>query len=359
MNSSIVISIDNQYELVNNFFEHLFNVVDIDRYEFVVVTDGCKNMSTILYLKDLATRLSGFKLIIQEVKGGYGIANNIAVANVSNEYLVFLNSDVLPEKGSIDKLINYLKSDNSICAVQGLLVYPQSMLVQSTGHLFMDYYNAHAYQSKKMDDICIRSYQQRQSLTTAFCAMRKVDFYKYGRFDEFYYNAIEGMEITLKMSLNGEKCMYCPDAVAFHSTGAARNLTENDEDQQLAYFWSKWGSQIERDIEKYISYQLSEEILRQNYFLINCNFLRGWENILNILGINWNGQTVVHDRFSKSINLYYNLPYSAINYHGPYLFITNSIDAIKGNRNWVEVRNNCEDIVIDTHGNLEYLIDLV
>ena len=57
--------------------------------------------------------------------------------------------------------------------------------------------------------------------------------------------------------------------------------------------------------------------------------------------------------------MYYNLPYSAIAYNGPYLFLTNKIDEIRSNRNWIELRNNPLDLAMDVHGNIERLSNLI
>lgn len=67
----------------------------------------------------------------------------------------------------------------------------------------------------------------------------------------------------------------------------------------------------------------------------------------------------IKDRFGTNINLYYNLPYSAITYNGAYLFLTNKIDELRSNRNWIELRNNSLDLVMDVHGNIERLCDLI
>ncbi|MBD9194759.1 MAG: hypothetical protein EGP96_20160 [Roseburia inulinivorans] len=63
---------------------------------------------------------------------------------------------------------------------------------------------------------------------------------------------------------------------------------------------------------------------------------------------------------SGEANLYNLFPYSFLNFGGNYLFITESINDISKNYNWIKNRNNPNDIVIDLHGNViklqEFLI---
>lgn len=76
------------------------------------------------------------------------MANNYAVSKASGEILTFLNSDVFPQKESIDILVGYIEN-GLVDVVQGLLVFPQTGKVQSTGHLFIESMAPHVYQGKK------------------------------------------------------------------------------------------------------------------------------------------------------------------------------------------------------------------
>ena len=82
---------------------------------------------------------------------------------------MFINTDVFPQRGSIELLLNCLKKHHEIGAVQGLLLYPQNMRVQSTGHVFSDYMNHHLYNGRHSTEICVKTSAKRQALTTAFC----------------------------------------------------------------------------------------------------------------------------------------------------------------------------------------------
>lgn len=358
MKYSVIVAIDNDFALTNNFIENLFKTTDIkEDGELVIVLDGCSDIKTIEYLRDLSQQKSYIKLIENDKRYGYGTANNIAVKNSHGDILVFINTDVLPTKGSIITLVDYVESNReSIGAAQGLLIYPQNNRVQSTGHLFLDLQNNHAYQGKNITDSVIRKESVRQAITTAFCAIPREVFFQNNMLNEYYYNAYEGFELTLKITLSGLKCMYYPKAVAYHICGGSRNNLNISESQQSKYFVHHWGDKIKTDIDKYIQPQLSNECLNNIYTVINLSQLKGWEDVLSKLNFKTNGE--ISKPHYGDANLYLLFPYYFLNYAGNYLFIIDKFINITANHNWFENRFSHDDIVIDSHGNFENIKEL-
>ncbi len=359
MNYSIIVAIDNNFALTNNFIENLLLTTDLkNNGELVIVSDGCNDAQTLSYLENLSTRDFPIKIIYNNSKVGYGIANNIAVDNSNGDILVFINSDVFPLKGSIEKLVAYLKQHlPKVGAVQGLLVYPQTNKVQSTGHLFIDLQNTHVYQGANIENPIIKKTDLRQALTSAFYAIPRNIFLEYGKFDEYYYNAYEGFEFTLKLNSLGFQCIYYPEAVAYHISGGTRGTMHISESQQSKYFIQKWGNTIITDIDCYILPQLNSSILERMYTSVILSQLNGWENILEKLCFNINGY-IYHPHYGE-VNLYQLFPYSFLNFGGNYLFIVDSLDTISKNYNWISNRKKYHDVIIDSHGNVTEMRALI
>lgn len=356
---SIIISLDNNFELSNNFFENLFRNTNLNENEIIIVVDGCKEYDTINYIKALSKKNSIIKLIILENKVGYAKANNIGVKYSKHENLVFINTDVLPTENSIEKLVDYMLSNGNIGVAQGRLIYPQNNTIQSTGHTFAPLYNAHLYKGKKSDDPIVLKTEERQALTSAFYTMRKQTFYENGGFDEQYYNAYEGMELSLKINKSGLKCMYYHKAVAYHATGGARNNISYDNNYASNLFWTKWNGLIKYDITDYLKQQNTATVLSQNYYLVNCSRYPFWIDIVNNLDFKILGNTKISNVYSSIINLYYELSYEMLKANVPLLFTVDDMNMIKGNYHWCNIRNQSKDIVIDGHGNFSYFSDIV
>ena len=351
---SVIVAMDNKFALTSNFIENLLKTTNFEPDgELIIVLDGCSDGETINYLNTLSQNNHFIKLITIKNKVGYGVANNIAVENSTGDVLVFINSDVFPETGSISMLVNYLIHNAAhVGAVQGLLIYPQNNKVQSTGHLFLDLQNNHVYQGKKVTDPEVEKEDFRQAITTAFCAIPRKIFLRNGKFNEYYYNAYEGFELTLKIGLSGLKCVYYPKAIAYHISGGSRNNMHILETQQSKYFIHHWGNYIKTDIIKYLRPQLNKKILGNIYTVINLSQLKGWNSILEELDIKTNG--IIENPHYGEVDLYQLFPYSFLTYGGDYLFIIDSLKYIANNYNWFKNRVLCNDIVIDAHGNVEW-----
>ena len=149
MRYSIIVAFNNGYALMSNFLESLLKNVDQTHSELILYSDGCKDYETLNYLKNKSEENPWIKLYTSSIQQGYSITNNLAVKYSSGNILVFLNSDVLPQSGSVDCLVHTVESSPYPCAAQGRLVFPQNMTIQSTGHLFFGYHNDHVYAGKK------------------------------------------------------------------------------------------------------------------------------------------------------------------------------------------------------------------
>ena len=188
---SYIIAMNNTYALMSNFFGFLLPSVKPDD-EIIIACDGCDSTATMDYLNSLAQIDLRIRLIKLKEKLGFAKVNNLAVNVATSETLVFINTDVFPNNDCINKMICALNSDEKIAAVQPLLLYPQSGLVQSTGHVFSEFKSGHLFSMRKSTDKIIKQSASRQALTMALCAVKKKVFWQLGGFNETYFNSHEG-----------------------------------------------------------------------------------------------------------------------------------------------------------------------
>jgi GT2 family glycosyltransferase len=291
-------------------------------------------------------------------KMGYAKVNNAAVRKANGTLVLFLNNDVFPEKYSIGKMAAYLENDPTVGVIQGLLLYAGNNLVQSTGHIFGQYFNFHALEGRSNNDPIVHQMQERQGLSSAFFMVRRSLFLEKGCFDEFYYNGWEGIDISLHIHFSGYKCLYYPLAIGHHiRKGTRKEVIASNQTQQTAYFWAKWGKLIRDDLLDIIKMQLDQIPLAESYLAINATFLSSLKELIASCGLNCTGYVDVRDRFNLEIDFYQNLSYAVKVFSGPLLFIVNSIRDIASNQYWVQTRNNKSDLVIDLRGNVINLID--
>lgn len=347
---SFIISVDTTFPMASNFFDLFLKEKFVKENEVIVVVDGCSNIHVHNLLKTLAAQNPNLKVFFNDKKG-YGIANNFGVRMSSGEYLFFINSDIFTTSSCYEKMLNALENKEAEC-VQPLLLYPQTNTVQCAGTFFGPYFKDHLFDGNSANAPIVKESGYRQALTSALYAMPRDVFLEYGGFDEFYFNKLESFELSYKLTLNNQRCLYLADAIAYHSRGAGRGQYSFDFRQQEAYFWSRYGKTIKPDIGTYLEKQISEPMKQQSYYAIVLNQIRLWPQLLQQLPLSFSH---IHE---KSINPYSNinlfdiLPSSFLSTPIPLAFVVSNIGQMRANKYWMELRGNTQDIVLDNYANL-------
>ena len=121
---SIVILNWNTEEVTKNCLESLAKA-QIKNTEIILVDNASQDNSLKIFyaLKKMHPELN---LQIIENKKNYGFAkgNNIGAEKAKGKYLLLLNSDTIVEKGSIEILLDYLKTNKDVAAVSPMLMNP-------------------------------------------------------------------------------------------------------------------------------------------------------------------------------------------------------------------------------------------
>ena len=352
--AAVIVTINNEYPLTENFVTNMLSLLP-NIYQLVMVADGPTDVLTYRYLQKLHNEKKNVKVHFLMENKGFSAANNVAVRLTEAEYLIFVNSDTFPEKGSLEQLIAYLEQHKDVGVVQGMIISPQNNKVQSTGHIFAFYKTSHAFDGRDVEDPLVNQVYERQALASGFYAVSHTLFEKFNGFDEFYYNAWEGLEFSLKVHLSGMKCVYIPTARAYHVKGSGRNRLFRDETYQSAYFWSKWADKIHMDINQIFKDQLIALALSSSYFGINASAYRNniWEKIIENLPITCYGfYNITHAIGNDRVSFEDSIPASIINSANNILFVADHFSTILNNSHFFHFRNKVRDVILDMHGNV-------
>lgn len=169
--ASLIISIDNDYELASNFFNMLFLTKNIGNYEIIVVSDNCENIKTITLLREYDSK-GQIQLIELTERHGFGRANNIGAKYSTTLNLIFINTDIILIENELDELLQS-KEKLDCKAAQPLLLYPQTGKIQSAGHIFGSFFNRHALENNDASVLNGIDSLERSALTIAFLSDRK------------------------------------------------------------------------------------------------------------------------------------------------------------------------------------------
>ncbi|MGD0688167.1 MAG: glycosyltransferase [Candidatus Bathyarchaeia archaeon] len=106
--------------------ERLLDLIETESYpsglmlkKVVLVASGC-DASALLFARELARRDRRFVLIEEPIRRGKSVAINQIIQNFDGQFLVLVNSDALPERGAISRLLNEIMRDEKIGMVSGL-----------------------------------------------------------------------------------------------------------------------------------------------------------------------------------------------------------------------------------------------
>lgn len=352
--AAVIVTINNEYALSENFFTWVLAILP-KNYQLITVVDGVTDTLTYQFLQKIHEEYDNLEIRFLHENVGFSIANNIAVELADAEYLIFLNSDTFPTEGSLETLITYLENNKETGVVQGMIISPQNNKVQSAGHIFAFYKTTHAFDGRDIDDPIVTKEYERQALASGFYAMASSLYKKFGGFDDLYYNAWEGLELSLKVHCSGQKCMYIPTAKAYHVKGSGRGRIFRDETYQSAYFWAKWSDKIQMDISTVYLEQLEFIDHSGTYFGINTSSYRDniWVKILEDLPICCPGFFNVTRALSSSrVSFEDSIPYSILHAQNNILFVSDQFATILNNHRFFQFRDKAKDIILDIHGNV-------
>ena len=357
MSASIIISIDSLQTHTKTFFYLLSVYPTIPNYEIIIVDDSEHHDIDCDFFNVYPTL--NYKLITTTHKMGYGKANNLGAKNASNDILVFMNDDIILDNNCLEIITTDIISGIAD-AVQPKLVYPQTGKIQSTGHTFTEYSNAHIFENASENTVVASISGKRSALTTALCATKKVLFEKMGGFNEAYFNAWEGMEYCLKLSANGYTCYYDSNAKAYHIRGGARGMYKLNESSQSAYFWSKWKGLISEDLHVYYNLQLNDSVKNRDYFVLNFSNVTDAIAILKKCGFQTMTQiNYMHYSGLSCIDFLKLVPFRLCQYNHPLIYFCDNQKQVVNNVLWFKYRRESSDIIMDLSGNVLFTYQIL
>jgi GT2 family glycosyltransferase len=352
MDCTLIVPIHNRIELITHFLDSLRKFKD----EVIFIINDICDSNIFQLLNSYKKNQNNVKVIKLGDTLPYSKVCNIAAKEATGKYLILINSDVLMSEGSASALLKTIDSDKSIGAVQGLLLYPQNHTIQSAGHLFYEYNNFHAWKGNN------KNYNFKpkllQALTSAYYCVRK-DMYEYlGGMNEFYYNAYDGMELSLRITREGYKCYCISEAKAFHFQGLARNTALLQSTPDIGKFWSDHGSFIQNDAFNEIS-EIAKSELRNFNRIVNSSNMRDIDMFMdNVFGRQIQ-TTTIQDNLLPNIIIANNLPSSFLNTRENIVWLTTHFSQIINNKKTFESYNRKNDVIVDLHSNILFVKDLL
>lgn len=179
---------------------HALQEQSIHANEIIIVDDGSSDET-----KSIAEKFKKVKVLSQKNQGP-AIARNNGSKSAKGEIIIFLDSDCVPERNWLEKMIQPFNEKNVI-GVQGAYKTKQKSLIARFDQLDIEYRYERMKRIPKLD--WIGSYS---------AAYRKEIFLSEGGFDETFPKASgEDAEFSYRLAEKGHLLVFAPRAIVYHT----------------------------------------------------------------------------------------------------------------------------------------------
>lgn len=191
-------------------------------HEVLVVDNGSTDGS----LKFLRSRFPSVKIVALDRNMGIAPAHNIGARKATGDVLVFLNNDIMLEKGSLNKLAAHFKDPKVFGVSPKLLKFDKKTIqAEFLGVTFVLGTVVQTQPNLGMPDT--KEYKEPRLTFFALggaSAMDRKKFDALGGFDEIYAPFYwEEIDLSYRAYKRGWVCMYEPGAVFYHKHRATLN----------------------------------------------------------------------------------------------------------------------------------------
>lgn len=217
------------------------------RAELIFVLDSPEQRADLVHFLSGLNQLYGLPMtiLIMSANFGYAAANNAGAAIAEGEYLVLLNSDIVPEEpGWLSRLAAPLKRSRKVLASGARLLFDDQSLQHAGMRFTRDagghWLNLHYYKGAPRDFAPALKARKVPAVTGAALLVRRAAFLQVGGFTEDYIiGDYEDSDLCLKLRALGGDIYYCPEAVLYHFERKSINRHAGYQ-RSVAGLYNRW-----------------------------------------------------------------------------------------------------------------------
>jgi GT2 family glycosyltransferase len=218
-NLTVIIVTHNTRELLDGCLRSLRRSLPSDCE--VIVVDNASADDTVEHVR---REFPEVHLEISVVNSGFGAANNSGMGKASGEFILLLNPDTIVPRGSVEKLITFLRGHPQATAVGAQLIFPDGRAQPSAfkfPSLFREFINMFP-EIKYLREVLTHSARRARramkvdSVSAAAMLVRAEATQRIAGFDENFFLYHEERDLCRRMMNNGGETWLLPDSYVVH-----------------------------------------------------------------------------------------------------------------------------------------------
>jgi hypothetical protein len=232
-------------------------------------------------ISKIEKEFSKFRIIQNNVNGGFANGCNLGSGSASGEYLLFLNPDTVASESEIEKLLKTAKNNPEYTLISCKQVNEKGKESISTGQ-FPSISNLTGFQRAIFRNLTPHTSHLTPDITFpdwvsgSVIMIRKDEFEKVGGFDEDYWMYFEDVDLCKRIRNTGGKIAFCRNIIIEHNHGGSSRVS------QKTTSLTKTEVYISRHV--YMSKNMTgfEKFLIQSFLIVN-NIISGF--IMALIGL--------------------------------------------------------------------------
>lgn len=247
MKLSIIILNYNTESLLKNCLLSLKKVMSEVDFEIIVVDNNSSDQS-VEVIENLKSQLNNLYLIQNKENLGFAKGNNRARSLVKGDYVLFLNTDTIVYKDTLQKTVEYLDNHKEVGALTCKLVLPNGKSDKDARRSFITPWIGLVHIFLKLDrlfptSILFAKYwygylpedqiHEVDAIQGAYFLTRKKILESVNWFDEDYFLDAEDIDLCWKINKKGYKIVYYPDVSILHYKGETKGKIESTSKKNI------------------------------------------------------------------------------------------------------------------------------
>jgi GT2 family glycosyltransferase len=232
---------------------------NVSEYSIILVDNGSSDGSLELVRENFAE----VQIIPLEKNLGFAVGNNIALKEVSTEFVALLNNDAMPDNYWLANLVSALENHPDVgFAASKMLLYHKPDQIDRAGDVFTTAGTA-LLRGRGTSSTAFDKKEYVFGACAGAALYRTEMLRDIGLFDEDFFLLYEDVDLSFRAQLRGYKCIYVPEAVVYHvGSGSIGDDTPTSvyyshRNLEWVYIKNMPGSLIKKSIASHLIYDLA------------------------------------------------------------------------------------------------------